>query len=67
MDATTTTFKQAVCGRKYRKATWVAIVLSMLFILTGIGAFNVYTKRMLETMIEQAGDDSFPMTPLQGS
>ena len=52
MDATTCSFKQAVCGRKYRKATFVAIVLNVLMVLTGVGAITLYTRRMLERMIE---------------
>ena len=67
MDASSTTFKQALCGKKYRKATWIAFWLNCFNQFSGINAINVYTKRMIEQMIEQAGEDSFPMTPLEGT
>ena len=47
MDATTTTFVQAVCGRKYRKATWVAFMINFFAEMSGINAINVYTNRLL--------------------
>jgi len=28
MDASSTTFTQAVCGRKYRKASWICFFLN---------------------------------------
>ena len=65
MDASTTTFKKAVCGRKYRKASWVCFVTMSLSQLSGIDAINVYANRLLVQMEEQGG--SFPITPTQGT
>ena len=30
MDASKTTFKQAICGRKYRRASWTCFILNTL-------------------------------------
>lgn len=47
MDASTTTFKKAVCGVKYRKASWVCFITNSLSQLSGIDAINVYANRLL--------------------
>ena len=28
-DATKTTFKEAICGRKYRKAAWICAIINL--------------------------------------
>ena len=50
LDAQSTTFKQAVCGAKYRKATWVCVFLNLFNQQTGINAVTVYANRLLEQM-----------------
>ena len=47
MDASSTTFKRAVCGRKYRRATWTCFILNCFYQQTGINAINVYANRLL--------------------
>ena len=65
LDASSTTFKQGVCGRKYRRASWTCFILNSFNQQTGINAINVYANRLLEQMEEEGG--SFPLTPLQGT
>ena len=66
MDASSTTFKHAVCGRKYRRASWTCFILNCFNQLSGINAINVYANRLLVKM-EEEGDGSFPITPLTGT
>jgi len=47
MDAASTSFKQAVCGRKYAKATWVCFMINLFNQQSGINAINVYANRLL--------------------
>ena len=65
MDASSTTYKQALCGRKYRKATWIVFILHIFNQASGINAINVYANRLLTQMEEDGGD--FPITPLEGT
>ena len=62
MEASSVSFKEAVCGRKYRKATWVCVGLNMFNQQTGINAVNQYAGQLLKSMAEQGGD--FPVTPV---
>ena len=62
MDASSTTFKEAVCGKKYAKASWICFILNTFNQLTGINAVNVYANRLLTSMEESGGD--FPLTTL---
>ena len=62
MDATSTTFSQAVCGRKYRRATWTCFILNCFYQQTGVNAVIVYANRLLVRM-EEEGAGSFPLTP----
>ena len=64
MDATTTTFKDAVCGRKYAKGTWVCFFFNLFNQQSGINAVNIYAGQLLMQMKEQGGD--FPITPITG-
>ena len=66
MDAQSTTFKAAVCGRKYRRASWTCFILNCFNQQTGINAINIYANRLLKQMEEQGGG-SFPLTPLEGT
>lgn len=52
MDASSTTFKQAICGKKYRKSTWVCFMIQSFNQLSGINAINVYANRLLVQMEE---------------
>ena len=65
MDASSTSFRQAVCGKKYRKASWVCFFLNCFNQQSGINAINVYANRLLVRMQEQGG--GFPLSPLQGT
>jgi len=65
MDAQSTSLKNALCGPKYRRATWVCFFIQFFHQFSGIQAINIYANRMLVQMTEQAG--SFPLTPLQGT
>ena len=47
MDATKVTFKQAACGSKYRKATWICFMINFFNQQSGINAINVYANRLL--------------------
>lgn len=47
MDASSTTFKQAVCGEKYRRASWTCFLLNCFNQQSGINAINVYANRLL--------------------
>ena len=66
MDASSTTFKQAVCGRKYRRASWTCFILNCFNQHSGISAIIIYANRLLVQMEEQGGG-SFPLTPVQGT
>ena len=50
MDASSTTFKTAVFGKKYWKASWVGFAINCFNQLSGINAVNVYANRLLERM-----------------
>ena len=65
MDASSTTFRQAVCGPKYRKGSWICLILHIFNQCSGINAINVYANRLLTKMEEDGGE--FPLTPLQGT
>ena len=65
LDASSMSFKNAVCGKKYRRASWVCFVLNCFNQQSGINAINVYANRLLVKMEEQGG--SFPLTPRQGT
>ena len=65
MDSSSTTFKVALCGAKYRKATWICFILNCIAQLVGSNAINGYAKRLLQQMEEQGG--GFGLTPLQGT
>ena len=66
MDASTTTLKTAICGVKYRRASWTCFILNAFSQQTGIDAINVYANRLLVQMEEQGGG-KFPISPLQGT
>ena len=67
-DAASIPFKEAVCGRKYRKAAWVCAFLSFFNQWSGICAIIIFTNRLLTKMSEQEdGGSDFPITPLQGT
>ena len=65
LDASSTTFKEAVCGRKYRKASWICFIINCFNQQSGINAINVYANRLLVKMQEGGGE--FPLTPRQGT
>ena len=68
MDASSTTFKAAVCGPKYAKGTWVCFFINMFNQQSGINAINVYANRLLKQMAEQSSEgDEFPFTVAQGT
>ena len=56
MDASSTTFKEAVCAKKYRKASSVAFFLNIFNQLAGINGIFVYSNRLFKQMSEQGGD-----------
>ena len=51
-DVSTLSLKDAVCGVKYRKATWTCALLNTFMQQTGINAVNVYANRLLVSMDE---------------
>ena len=65
-DASVASFRDAVCGTKYRKATWVCALLNTFMQQTGINAVNVYASRLLVSMDEATGGN-FPVSPLVGA
>mmetsp|Transcript_11546 Transcript_11546/g.13759 ORF Transcript_11546/g.13759 Transcript_11546/m.13759 type:complete len:158 (-) Transcript_11546:115-588(-) len=66
MDAVSTTFKEALFGRKYRKGTWICLGIMMFDQQSGINAINIYANQLL-VQIEKQGDEDFPLTPIQGT
>ena len=66
-DATKITFKEAICGRKYRKAAWICAVINLFNQWSGINAINAYANRLLTAMAESEGGGDFPITPIQGT
>ena len=50
IDASSTTFKNAICGRKYRKASWVCFISNTFNQQTGINAIFIYANRLLVKM-----------------
>ena len=65
LDASSTKFKEAVCGRKYREASWNCFIMNCFNQQSGINAINVYANRLLVKMREGGGE--FPLTPCQGT
>ena len=47
LDAASTTFKDSVCGRKYRAGTWFCFIFNTFNQQTGINAVNVYANSLL--------------------
>lgn len=47
LDAGSTSFGQATCGRKYRKATWITFIIASFNQQTGITAILSYVTRLL--------------------
>ena len=66
MDAVSTSFKDALCGKKYRRATWVCIALVIFDQMTGVTGLIIYANSLLVQMSEQGSED-FPLTPIQGT
>jgi len=52
-ESSLVTFNQAVCGPKYRKATWVCCILNFMNQQSGIGIVTVYATRLLIIIKEQ--------------
>ena len=50
MDASTTSMRQAVFGKKYRKASWICFLLNTFDQQTGINAVGLYANRFLVRM-----------------
>ena len=59
-------FNNAVCGEKYRKATWVCCILNIFNQQSGIGIMTVYATRLL-ILIHKQTDNKFPISPLVGT
>ena len=66
MDAVSKSFKDAICGKKYRRATWVCIALVIFDQMTGVTGLIIYANSLLVQMSEQGSED-FPLTPIQGT
>ena len=67
LDASSMTFKDAVCGRKYRKGTWVCFMYNLFNQQSGITCILLYGNRLLVQMQEQGGAEEFPISPVQGT
>ena len=65
-ESSLVTFNQAVCGPKYRKATWVCCILNLFNQQSGIGIVTVYATRLLILIKEQTNGE-FPISPLAGT
>lgn len=65
-DSTMTTFRNAITGPKFWKASWICSVLMMLQRLSGVGLLSIYIYSMLGNVtVETKGE--FPITPVLGS
>ena len=52
MDASKTSIRQAVFGRKYRKSSWICFLLNTFDQQSGINAVGLYANRFLVRMEE---------------
>lgn len=66
MDSSSTTFKAAVCGKKFRKASWVCFFINTFNQQSGINAINVYAGRLLQTM-DNESNGTFPISVTVGT
>ena len=67
LDASTVTSREAICGTKYRKGTFVACMINFFNQSNGLSAILIYANRLLVKMQEDGGADEFPLTPIQGT
>ena len=65
-EATSVSFKEAVCGPRYRKATWIGVGLFTAQQTTGINGVVPYTLRLL-VLIADKSNGQFPITPKAGA
>ena len=63
LDAASTSFREAVFGRKYRKASWVCFTINSFTQWTGVNVLTVYANRLI-VQIKEQGDGTFPITPV---
>ena len=65
-DTSNVSFKEAVCGPQYRRATWIGVGVFSFQQLTGISGVVPYTSRLLVSMAESSNGE-FPISPLVGA
>ena len=65
-DVSTTTFVDAICGKKYRRASWTLFIMNTINQWTGISGITMYCNRMLVSINEQT-DGAFPVSALVGT
>ena len=51
----------AVCSKKYAKASWYCVVIAFLHIFTGLDALTIFSNTMIRQM------EGFPLTPTEGT
>ena len=52
LDASKVSYREALCGRKYRKATFIVIMLQSFHQWTGNSSVRLYATRLLMKMEE---------------
>ena len=60
-EESTVSLEYAMCGKKYRRATWTSVLINVFLMESGHIGFIMYAHRFLEVMLEQT-DAVYPTT-----
>jgi Sugar (and other) transporter len=57
-DTNTTTFKEALCSEKYRKTTFLSIIMALSMIFNGVFLITSFGATVFEIIYEGSKDDN---------
>ena len=58
--------KDAICGRKYRKASWICFILNCFNQLSGANGVDMYANRIM-LKLEELSNNNLPISALTGT
>ena len=58
--------KDAICGRKYRKASWICFILNAFNQLSGANGVDMYANRIM-LKLEELSENTLPISALTGT
>ena len=69
LDASTTSFRQALCGSKYRRGTFITLMIMFFNQQSGFSVIVIYANQLIQQMREQseAEGSEFPLNPIEAT